>query len=141
MGIIFNRILKCEDCGYEYNGKCGGHVIANGEHYSISQYHCNTCHSIIDLECYSSLKENVEKYIYPDGTEVAYDIKKTELELNIEDAICQLTNRKKELPPLCRECGDHLFRLDVDSKEYIYCPKCGHKSLTQKGINVSVCID
>ena len=141
MGIIFHRTLKCENCGYEHQGKCGGHVISNGERYSVSQYYCNSCHKIVDLECYSSLRENVEKYIYPDGTEVSYNIEKTEEELNIEAAICKLTNRKKDLPPYCRECGQHLFKFDINSAEASYCPKCGEKTLKQKDINVVACID
>ena len=141
MGIIFRKTLKCEHCGYEYRGKSGGHVISNGEHYGISQYCCKNCHNIIDLEKYSSLRENTEKYIYPDGTEMSYDIKKTEKGLDIEDVMNQQTEDKNDLPPLCQICGKHLFKIDIDNNEYGYCPKCGHKSLKQKEIHVSAYID
>lgn len=142
MGIIFQRTLKCGNCGYEYHGKCGGHIIANGEHYDISQYYCKTCHSIVDLECYSSLKENKEKYFYPDGTEEVCDIvEKREEEPNLENALNNITVTQKELPPLCQKCAKHMFKLDIDSGEYVYCPKCGHKSLKQKEIHVVVCVD
>ena len=119
MGIIFQRTLKCENCGYEYHGKGGGHIISNGEHYGISQYYCNKCHKIIDLEYYLSLRENKEKYIYPDGTEVSYSIQKTEVELNLEQARCELNNYKNEVPPLCKDCGNHLLKLDLDIEEFV----------------------
>ena len=109
MGIIFQRTLKCENCGYEYQGKFGGHIISNGEHYGISQYYCKTCRNIIDLEYHSSLKDNVDKYFYPDGTEASYDIAKDEEELNIENAINKLTGSRKEIPPFCQTCGSHLL--------------------------------
>ena len=141
MGIIFQRTLKCKNCGYEYRGKSGGHVISNGERYGISQYYCNTCHNIIDLECYSSLKDNIEKYIYPDGKEVSYNINKTEQELNIEETISKLTNHKKDMPPFCQTCGSHLYKLNIDNDETGYCPKCGQKTLRQKEIHVSAYID
>ena len=141
MGIIFHKTLKCEKCGYEYHGKFGGHVISIGEHYNISQYYCNTCHIIIDLECYSSLKENAEKYFYPDGTEVSYDIAKTEDELNLENVIYKLTGRQKDVPPLCLKCGNHLFKLNIDNGDYAYCPKCGQKFLKQEEIHVLTYVD
>ena len=131
MGIIFHKILKCENCDYVYRGRSGGHIISNGEHYGISQYFCTTCRSIIDLECYSSLKENIEKYIYPDGTEVSYDIIKNGEEFDTQNS----------KPPLCRECGNHMFRIDINNDECTYCPKCGHKSLKQKEIHVSAYVD
>ena len=131
MGIIFNKTLKCENCGYVYQGRNGGHIISNGERYGISQYYCSTCHSIIDLEYYSSLKENKEKYIYPDGTEVSYEIIKKDSE----------TNDQKNEFPLCKECGNHLFRIDIGEGDYANCPKCGHKSLKQKAIHVNAYID
>ena len=131
MGIIFHKTLKCKNCGYEYRGRSGGHIISNGEHYGISQYYCPECNSIIDLECYSSLKENIEKYIYPDGTEVSYDI------VNKDGR----TNARKDITPLCQNCGKHLFRIDISNDECTCCPQCGHKSLKQEEIHVSALID
>ena len=127
MGIIFHRTLKCENCDYKYHGKIGGHIISNGERYSISQYYCNTCRDIIDLECYSSLRDNTEKYTYPDGTEVSYDIVKKD--------------STKETPPLCKKCGNHLLKLDIDNDRYACCPKCGNKTLKQYEIHVLASID
>lgn len=141
MGIIFHRTLKCEHCGYEYHGKGGGHVISNGEHYDISQYYCSNCHSIIDLECYSSLRENTERYTYPDGAEVTYDITKKDEEFNPENTAYKLTDSLKNVPPLCKECGNHLFRLDIDNNGYACCPKCGRKSFKQKNVHVAAYID
>jgi len=135
MGIIFHKTLKCENCGYEYSGKSGGHVISNGEHYGISQYCCKTCQNIVDLECYSSLKENIERYIFPDGTETSYDLEKKCIDFN------PAKEGAKDLPPFCQECGSHLFKLNIDTNEYAECPKCGHKSLKQKEIHVSAYID
>ena len=141
MGIIFHRTLKCENCGYEYHGTYGGHVISNGEHYGILQYYCKTCHSIIDLEYHLSLKENKEKYFYPDGSEASYDIEKKEEDLILENAIYKLNGNLKEVPPLCQKCGNHLFKLDIDSSGYAYCPKCGDKSLKQEEIHVVAYVD
>ena len=142
MGIIFHRTLKCGNCGYVYKGKSGGHIISNGEHYGISQYYCNTCHSVMDLEYYLSLKTNTEKYFYPDGKEVSYEIKRNEdEELNPEDEIEKTVDELKERPPFCQECGKHLFKFDIDNNEAVYCPQCGHKSLEQKEIHVVICID
>ena len=141
MGIIFRRTLKCESCGYEYRGKYGGHVIANGEHYSISQYYCKNCHSIIDLECYSSLRENAEKYFFPDGTEVSYNIEKQEEEISQEKAEYEITGTKKELPPFCPECGSHLFKFDIDNNKNICCPECGNESMKQAELHVVTYVD
>lgn len=141
MGIIFHRTLKCENCGYEYQGRFGGHVISIGEHYGVSQYYCAACHSIIELEYYLSLKNNTGKYFYPDGTEVSYEITKTEHELKLEKAMYLLTGNRKELPPLCQECGNRLFQLDFDNNEYAYCPKCGQKQLKQEEIHVMAYVD
>ena len=141
MGMIFHKTLKCENCGYEYCGKSGGHIISVGEHYSVSQYCCKSCHSIIDLECYSSLKDNVEKYIYPDGTEISHEIKKKNEETGQENTTNKPTNDIKEMPPFCQKCGNHLFRLDIDSNVYACCPKCGQKSLKQKEIHITAYID
>ena len=141
MGIIFHRTLKCENCGFEYQGKFGGHIISNGEHYGVSQYYCKTCNNIIDLEYHFSLKENTEKYFYPDGTEVTHSIEKTEEELNLEEAIYKLTGNSKNIPPICQVCGNHLFKLDIDNGESSFCPKCRHKSLKLEDIHVSAYVD
>ena len=141
MGMIFNKILKCENCGYEYRGKGGGHIISNGERYGISQFYCKTCHSIIDLECYSSLRENIEKYTYPDGTEVSYNIIKKQEELDSENAENSQANVQKDNRPLCQKCGDYLVKFEIGNNENGICPKCGHKSLKQKEIHVTAYID
>ncbi len=136
MGIIFRRTLKCINCGYVYRGKYGGHIISNGEHYSIAQYSCNNCHSIIDLENYSSLRDNTNKYFYPDGTELSYDIvKKTDSDNAAEK------DSPKEIPPFCQDCGNHLFKYDINNDEYTYCPNCKQKSLRQQDIHVIACVD
>ena len=91
------------------------------------------------MENYSSLKGNVEKYIYPDGTEVSYDIIKKEKEFNQENN--DNKDNIKDKPPLCQECGNHLAKLNLDNNEYGYCPKCGQKTLKQKEIHVTAYIE
>ena len=144
MGLIFQRTLKCENCGFEHQGKFGGHVISNGERYSVAQYCCNACHTVIDLEYRSSLKDNKETYFYPDGTSVSYDIKKSGEELKQENAINAIykaMGKQKDTPPFCQKCGSHLSKLDVDAGKDAYCPECGQKSLIQKEIHVIACVD
>lgn len=93
------------------------------------------------MECYSSLRENVEKYIYPDGTEVSYDIVKYNNEHNIVQTIYDQSDEPVNTLPVCQQCGKHMSKFMVERGEYANCPDCGHKSLTQVEIHVIGYVD
>lgn len=136
-GMTYHITLKCDNCGYEYHGKGGGFFSLPEDSifsfHSISQYYCNTCHNIIDIEHYC--EENTETYTYPDGKVVSYDTEQknneTQKEFNPKEVVYRIMENALKEPPFCPTCNNHLFRLNIDKNETTFCPKCRRKSFKQ----------